>query len=161
VKRRNGLFVKLNSMLVVAAPALVIAALVIAIQISTGCGAAHRGAWYRDPKALAVGVAVMGSSAAFSLEAHECRKQFGISPCYGGYGEIRARDWLRAGTSAGMFGLSLWGRHQGFKEWALPALGFATYNGIDAYRQTIVGCPTGQHFLYGTKFTCVKNYDSW
>lgn len=96
-------------------------------------------------------------------EAHTCRVQFGPAPCAGGYGEFGAREGLRFGTSALMSGLSWYGYKQGYKDWFLPAVGFATYNGISAYRQTLVGCPSGEHFLYGTKFTCVDNYseNSW
>jgi hypothetical protein len=114
--------------------------------------------WYKDWKVWAVVGVSLGSSLALTHEAHECREQFSPAPCAGGYGEFKAREISRGVTSLGLVGIGLWGRHIGIKEWATPALGFATYNGIAAYRQTIVGCPSGEHFLYGTKFTCVDNY---
>ena len=114
--------------------------------------------WYKDWKPIALLVADLGSSAAFSLEAHECRKRWGIAFCEGGYGEIRARDVVQAVGAFGTWGVGMWGRHQGIRGWWLPGAGLGTYYGIGAYRQTIVGCPADEVPVYGTKFTCEPEY---
>lgn len=94
--------------------------------------------WYRDWKAWAVIGASVGSSIAATSQAHHCRVHYGPAPCDGGYGEFKAREITRGITSLGMVSFSLWGRHQGFHEWAAPALGFAGYNTYVALQQSRV-----------------------
>jgi hypothetical protein len=94
--------------------------------------------WYRDWKSWAVLGAAAGSSISRAHNAHACRVRVGeAGPCDGEYTSSRATQGVQIGASVGMFALSLWGRHQGFKEWAAPSLGFSTYNGVIAYRQTL------------------------
>jgi hypothetical protein len=111
--------------------------------------------WYKDKKVWFVIAHSVGSSIAATHEAHQCRLRFGPAPCDGGYGEFRAREWVRFGSSIGLTALSLWGRHQDIKVWAAPSTAFSSYNTSVAVRQARIGCPAGQHFLEGTKFTCV------
>lgn len=110
--------------------------------------------WYKDWKAWAVVTASLGSSAAATHWSHGCREKFGPAPCQGGYGAFAAREGVRFGTAAILTGHALWGRREGYRDWPVFALGFAAYNTSVAYRQTLVGCPAGQEFVYGTKFTC-------
>lgn len=117
--------------------------------------------WYKDWRALTVVGISLGSSVAATHEAHACRQRFGPAPCEGGYGEFAAREGLRFGMSAGMSALSLWGRHEGFKEWPVWAAGFGAYSTYVAVHQTTIGCPVGEHFLYGTKKTCVMDAEYW
>jgi hypothetical protein len=133
---------------------------IILLMLAPACPARP---WYKDWRVWVVTGVSLGASLAMTHTSHECRITFGPAPCDGGYGGYKAREIVRGVGSLGLVGIGLWGRHIGVKEWAVPALGFATYNGIAAYRQTIVGCPAGEHFLYGTKFTCVDNYveSSW
>jgi DNA-binding CsgD family transcriptional regulator len=110
--------------------------------------------WYKDWKVwLVVGVS-LGSSAAATHWSHECREKFGPAPCQGGYGAFAGREGVRFGTSAVMSGLAIWGYREGYPEWWVPAVGFGGYNTYVAIGQTRVGCPAGQEFVYGTKFTC-------
>jgi hypothetical protein len=110
--------------------------------------------WYKDWKAWTfIGIS-LSSSAAATHWSHECREKFGPAPCQGGYGAFAAREGVRFGTAVILTGHGLWGRREGYKDWAVFALGFAAYNTSVAYRQTLVGCPAGQEFVYGTKFTC-------
>jgi hypothetical protein len=139
----------------------VIRKLFFVTAICLWASAANGQPWYRDWKVWTVIGISLGSSIAATHNAHDCRLVNGIAPCDGGYGEFRAREILRFGGSAGIVGVGLWGRHQGFKEWAIPALGFAGYNASVAFRQSRIGCPAEEHFLYGTKFTCVANQPSW
>jgi hypothetical protein len=131
------------------------------LAMAQGAAAQEHKPWYKDWQAWLVAGASIASSVAMTHEAHACRERFGPAPCSGGYGEFKAREIVRGVTSIGMTAISLWGRHQGFKEWPVPALGFAAYNGIAAYRQTLVGCPPGEVFVYGTKFSCTESYGGW
>lgn len=116
--------------------------------------------WYKDVKVWVILGIGIGASAAATHWSHECRVKFGPAPCDGGYGEYRAREGARMVGTLGMDALALWGRHEGFKEWPIMALGYPAYNTYVAAHQSRIGCPTGEHFLYGTKDTCVDNY-SW
>jgi hypothetical protein len=114
--------------------------------------------WYKDWKPLSVLGLAVGSGIANIKETDGCRARVGISPCNGGYGALTARNYLNLGASVGFAFISIWGRHMGFKEWAAPSLGFSTYQTYEAVHQATIGCPVGQHYLYGTKYTCVPNY---
>lgn len=116
--------------------------------------------WYKDPKAWAL-IAINQLAAGTEIySASACRHKNGIGPCQGGYGEIRARNGLNLLTAGGTSALSLWGRHMGFKEWFVPAAGYAAWNTYEAVHQRLIGCPAGESYLYGTKFTCVETYPS-
>lgn len=112
--------------------------------------------WYKSWKAWTVMGVSLGSSAAATHYSHTCRQQFGPAPCQGGYGPFKAREGLRFGLSAGLTAISLELRHQDDKVWPLIPIGFAAYNTSVAFRQSKIGCPAGQEFVYGTKFTCHK-----
>lgn len=107
---------------------------------------------------IAATVFVMGSSVAATHWSHECREKFGPAPCEGGYGAYSAREGVRGGMSLTMDLMSLYGRKKGYKEWLLPAGAWGVYNVYVAAHQAGIGCPTGEHFVYGTKFTCIENY---
>jgi hypothetical protein len=132
----------------------------LAILFLLATGSLQAQPWFKDWKSWAVIGASIGSSLAATHNAHDCRTKFGPAPCDGGYGEFKAREIARGVTSIGMTSISLWGRHQHFKEWSLPALGFAGYNASVAYRQTQKGCPAGEEYVYGTKFSCTAA-DTW
>lgn len=116
--------------------------------------------WYKDAKVWTVIGLSVGSSITATYEIHKCREKFGPAPCNGGYGEFKAREIARGATSVGLTAISLWGRHEGFKEWSIFSVGFSTYNTITAIRQARVGCPIGQEFVYGTRSTCQPS-DEW
>jgi hypothetical protein len=116
--------------------------------------------WFKDWKPLTVLGYAVGSGVANIVETNGCRARVGISPCNGGYGALTARNALNLGTSVGFGFLSILGRHWGFKEWAAPSVMFSTYQTYEAVHQSTIGCPAGQHYLYGTKYNCVPNYSS-
>lgn len=107
--------------------------------------------WYKDWKAWLVIGASIGSSAAVTHFGHECRRQFGPAPCAGGYGPFAARESVRMGVNVGLTGVGLGLRHDGDKAWPVIPLGAIAYNTVVAFRESRVGCPAGQEFVYGTK----------
>jgi hypothetical protein len=110
--------------------------------------------WFKEWRVwTAVGISI-GSSIAATHAAHECRLRFGPAPCDGGYGPFKAREGMRFVTAAGLSAVGVAGARMGFKETMAPSLAFAGYNLRVAVRQGSVGCPAGQEFVYGTKFTC-------
>jgi hypothetical protein len=118
-------------------------------------------AWYKDIRVWTVIGISLGASAAATYEAHECRLRNGIAPCDGGYGEFKAREIVRAVSTVGEDAIALGMRHQDIaaKYWLPVALGFPAYNTYVAVHESLKGCPAGEEFLYGTKFTCVpENY---
>lgn len=119
--------------------------------------------WYKDWKVWAVIATSKIASGLATKEAHDCRVRNGPGPCEGGYGPFKAREFVRLGASFGFDIIGIWGRHMGIKEWALFPVGFAAYNTSVAIRQSRISCPAGEHFLYGTKSTCVENenYNNW
>jgi hypothetical protein len=126
--------------------------------------APKRRPWYKDLASLLIAGSSLGASAANTYESHECRmrKDAGIAFCNGGYGPFAARQGINFGTAVLMTGLSLWGRHEGFKEWAAPSLGFTAYNTYEAVHQSQIGCPAGTVPVYGTKYNCEPAYkNSW
>ncbi len=122
--------------------------------------------WYKDWKVWAVIGTSIASSAVATKEAHDCRMRpnAGISFCQGGYGEFKARESVRMGTSLLLDGIGIWGRHEGYKEWPSFALGFTGYNTYVAAQQAGIGCKAGTWPVWGTKYNCVtwtwRNYDS-
>jgi hypothetical protein len=116
-------------------------------------------AWYKDWKViLGLGISI-GASGAATYEAHECRLRVGVAPCDGGYGEFKAREIVRFAGTVGEDAIALGMRHQGFafKYWAPVMFGFPAYNTSVAIRQPLISCPTGEKFLYGTKYTCIPD----
>lgn len=94
--------------------------------------------WYRDWKVWTVVGMSIGASAAATHNAHECRLRTDVAFCSGGYGPFAAREGLRFGLAAGLATHAVWGRHQGFKEWPVFALGFAGFNTVVAVKQARV-----------------------
>lgn len=133
-------------------------ALLLAITIIAPAVSAEP--WYKDKKVWGMIGGSIGSSLMATYEAHKCREKFGPAPCQGGYGEFKVREIARLTTSVGMDAISIWGRHQGFKEWPIWGVGFASYNTYVAVHESQIGCPAGQEFVYGTKFSCQPS-DEW
>jgi hypothetical protein len=123
--------------------------------------AAKSKVWYKDWVTWAVIGFSLGASAAATHFSHECRVKYGVAPCDGGYGEYKAREIVRGVGTLGEDAVALGMRHAGFKfkEWAPVAFGLPAYNTSVAYRQTLKGCPAGEHYLAGTKYTCTSS--SW
>jgi hypothetical protein len=105
--------------------------------------------WYKDLKVWAVIGAATGSTIALSKTTNDCRARLGPEPCFGQYGEPAAMRGVNIVGTAGMTLISLWGRHEHIKAWAAPALGMATFNGIEAFKQTHATCPAGENPVLG------------
>jgi hypothetical protein len=120
-------------------------------------------AWYKDAAVWVLLGITVATSLAATHEINNCRAQNGVAPCDGGYGEYKAREIVRMAGTVGEDAIALGMRHAGFgfKSWAPVMFGFPAYNTSVAVRQSQIACPSGEHFLYGTKFTCVDNYDEW
>lgn len=138
----------------------------IALCLAPGASAGPR-TWkevLKDPRVWVVAGVSMASSIAATIEINHCRKRpnAGIAFCDGGYGEYKAREWVRNVGQAGMVAFSMYGRKQGYPEWFVPALAFAGYNISVAVRQSELGCKAGFEPVYGTKYNCQpSNYDEW
>jgi hypothetical protein len=105
--------------------------------------------WYKDWKVWLVIGAAAGSSIALSKTTHDCRARLEPGTCFGEYSEPAVIRGLNIAGTAGMTAISLWGRHEHIKEWAVPALGMATFNGIESYKQASATCPAGQNPVMG------------
>jgi hypothetical protein len=119
--------------------------------------------WWKDWKCWLAAIVNEGAAVASIYSASACRHANGIGPCQGGYGEIRARNAVNLFGAAGTTAIGLWGRHIGVKEWFAVPAGYTAWNTYEAVHQRLIACPSGEHFLYSTKKTCVDNYadDAW
>lgn len=109
--------------------------LLLAIAFPAHVYSEPRHRWYKDWRNWAlIGVSVAASGFA-THEIHACRQRNDLIHCPdGGYGEFRAREELRLGTSLGMAALSVYGREHWKHGWknALinnsPVIAISGYN---------------------------------
>jgi hypothetical protein len=112
--------------------------LLISLTLQTAAANAEpRHHWYKDKTNWALLAVAVASSLYATHEIHNCRTRNDLIHCPdGGYGEFRAREELRGGTSIGLAFLSIYGREHWRNGWKdellndMPTAAFSSWNVI-------------------------------
>lgn len=81
------------------------------------------------------------TSALATHEGHLCRQRNDVAACSGGYGPFAARESVRFSFSVTTAGMALYGHKARFRDWFVPALGTAAFDGYIAYHEGHVRGP--------------------
>lgn len=97
-----------------------------------------------NKKVVAVGALTIGSAIVAAEADHDCRRNVGVGPCYGGYGPAKAEEGVRIGFAAFSVAMAAWYKKEFGRGWWVFPVGVAAWNFKDAARAWDRHCPPGK-----------------